>query len=65
MKRCKEHDRYNCFDSDCKKDNAGDLGIDLDGDLNMGLGNGLTMDMTDGSLGIQIAPGISMDFDGD
>lgn len=43
------------------KDNAGQVGIDLDGDLTIGLGGGLTID-SDGDLGIQIAPGISMDF---
>jgi hypothetical protein len=43
------------------KDNAGEVGIDLDGDLAIGIGSGLTID-SDGDLGIKIAPGISMDL---
>lgn len=65
MKRCKKHDRLSCWDSECKSDNAGEIGIDTDGDLNIGIGGGLTIDPTDGSLGMKIAPGISIDFDGD
>lgn len=45
--------------------NTGKPGIDTDGDLTIGIGNGLTIDATDGSLGMEIAPGISIDFDGD
>lgn len=44
-----------------RTDNAGQVGIDLDGDLAIGIGGGLTID-TDGDLGIQIAPGISIDI---
>lgn len=65
MDRCKEHDRYDCHDSSCVTNNAGTIGIDLDGDLAIGVGGGLTIDPTDGSLGMQIAPGVSIDFDGD
>lgn len=64
MKRCKEHDRYNCYDYRCKQDNAGSVSISTNGDLNIGIGGGLTIDPSDGSLGMQIAPGISIDFDG-
>lgn len=62
---CTKHGRYNCYSSECQNDNVGRIGMDLDGDLTMGLGGGLTMDMSDGSIGMQIAPGISIDFDGD
>jgi hypothetical protein len=41
--------------------NAGQIGIDTDGDLTVGIGGGLTID-SDGDLGIQIAPGISIDL---
>jgi len=43
------------------RDNAGQVSIDTDGDLAVGIGGGLTID-SDGDLGIQIAPGISIDF---
>lgn len=42
-------------------DNAGEIGIDLDGDLAIGIGGGLTID-SDGDIGLKIAPGISIDF---
>lgn len=74
---CKRHIRYNCMDITCRRlreetnhsssyrmndDNAGQIGINTDGELTVGLGGGLTMD-TDGDIGIQIAPGFSIDFD--
>lgn len=65
MGPCKKHDRYSCYELECKNDNAGEVGIDTDGDLNIGIGGGLTIDPSDGSLGMKIAPGISIDFDGD
>ena len=44
------------------KPNTGQVSIDAtDGDLAIGIGGGLTID-ADGDLGIQIAPGISMEF---
>lgn len=46
------------------RDNLGSASIDLTGGLAVGIGNGLTIDPSDGSLGMQIAPGISLDFDG-
>ena len=61
---CKKHNRYNCYSYECQNNNAGRIGMDLDGDLTIGLGGGLTMDMSDGSIGMQIAPGVSIDFDG-
>ena len=40
----------------------GDLSVDVtDGDLAVGIGGGLTID-ADGDLGMQIAPGISIEF---
>lgn len=64
MKNCTKHNRFNCYDYQCQKDNAGEIGVNTNGDLTVGLGNGLTMDLTDGSLGMRIAPGVSIDFDG-
>lgn len=64
MKNCERHNRYNCWDSRCRQDNAGDLGIDTDGDLTIGIGGGLAIDTSDGSLEIQIAPGVYIDTDG-
>jgi len=61
MNRCKDHDRLYCYSVKCQQDNAGRIGMDTDGDMTIGLGNGLTID-SDGDLGIQIAPGISIDF---
>ena len=44
-----------------RTDNAGEFGIDLDGDFAVGIGGGLTID-SDGDLGIKIAPGLSIDI---
>lgn len=44
--------------------NLGQPTIDLSGGMSIGLGNGLTLDTRDGSLGMRLAPGISLDFDG-
>lgn len=44
-------------------DNVGTLGVNTEGDLTVGLGNGLTLDVEDGSLGIEILPGFSVDLD--
>jgi hypothetical protein len=63
MNTCKKHSRYNCWDSQCQQDNAGRIGMDTQGDLTIGLGGGLAMDMSDGSLGMNIG-GITFDFDG-
>ena len=44
------------------KSNSGQPSIDAtDGDLAFGIGGGMTID-TDGDLGIQIAPGISLEL---
>ena len=42
-------------------DNAGAVSIGLDGDLNVGLGGGLTYDVNDGDVGFQVAPGLAID----
>jgi len=42
--------------------NSGKLSVDAtDGDVAIGIGGGLTID-SDGDLGIQIAPGISIEI---
>jgi hypothetical protein len=45
-------------------DNTGDLSLNTDGNLSVGLGNGLAIDTTDGSLGVQVG-GFTVDFDCD
>lgn len=50
--------------TNARTSNLGEPSIDLTGGLSIGIGNGLTIDPTDGSLGMRIAPGISIDFDG-
>lgn len=69
-KPCKKHGRKYCYYSECKgqsssssssADNSGQIGINTDGNLTVGLGSGLTMDMSDGSLGFQTSPGFSID----
>lgn len=63
-KKCKKHERYNCYS--CTDDNAGDVSVNTDGGLSIGVGGGLAIDPSDGSLGIQVG-GVTfdMDFDGD
>lgn len=63
MGACKRHGRASC--SICRddstvnpSDNAGKIGMDLDGDLTMGIGGGMGIDLTDGSLTVG---GIDMD----
>ena len=45
-------------------DNAGEVSIDTQGDVNVGIGSGLTVDATDGSIGIKVG-GITIDLDGE
>jgi hypothetical protein len=64
--KCKKHNRTFCV-LGCQRDERDNLGspsIDTTGGLSVGIGNGMTIDPSDGSLGMQIAPGISLDFDG-
>lgn len=63
MNRCKKHERYSCWKSECSRDNAGQVSVSTDGDIAFGIGGGLTID-SDGDLGLQIAPGISLDLGG-
>lgn len=67
MNICKRHNRYDCWHDECrmarKSDNAGDVSIGVNtGDLNIGIGGGLTIDTATGDLGVEIAPGLSVDF---
>jgi hypothetical protein len=63
-KKCKKHLRYSCYS--CKDDNAGDVSVNTDGGLSVGLGGGLAIDPSDGSLGVQVGGiTIDMDFDND
>jgi hypothetical protein len=48
--------------NDASDDNIGQLGVNTEGDLTIGLGNGLTLDAEDGSLGLEVAPGFSVDL---
>lgn len=63
--KCKKHDRSYCTDYVCKQDevapsNAGSASINTDGHLAIGIGSGLAIDTSDGSLGIQVG-GITID----
>lgn len=55
---CREHGRTYCTDSTCKleerPDNAGSVSINSEGNLSIGLGGGLAIDPTDGSIGFQV-----------
>lgn len=61
--RCKRHNRYNCYDYNCRRaaeassgslfnPGSGRVGLDFDGDVNIGLGGGIGIDASDGSLTI-------------
>lgn len=66
MTYCKKHYRYNCKDSQCATENppgnTGQLAFDASGP-SIGIGSGLTVDPSDGSLGMSIG-GVNIDFDG-
>jgi hypothetical protein len=67
VNRCTRHNRLDCWHDQCRSgqtnNNAGDLSIGVnDGDLNVGIGNGMTIDLDTGDIGIEIAPGLSYDF---
>lgn len=61
---CKAHQKTYCSDSKCKAEerdttedttsNVGTPSINSDGHLAIGLGSGLAIDTTDGSLGFQV-----------
>jgi hypothetical protein len=69
--KCKPHDRYNCPASECqpRTRNADAyvgpaVSVTTDGGLSVGIGGGLGVDPADCSLTVQIAPGVSVDTDG-
>jgi hypothetical protein len=62
MNTCKKHSRYNCWDPECQRDNAGEISVGGTG-IGIGIGGGMTIDPSDGSLGMNIG-GINFDFDG-
>lgn len=66
MDNCRTHNRHNCPDPTCRSErsNAGDLALTTGGDLALGIGGGLAIDTSDGSLGIQVTPGVVIDLDG-
>jgi hypothetical protein len=59
---CREHKRSYCLDPQCKADetNSGDTTINTDGNLSFGIGSGMAIDLTDGSIGYT-AGGITFD----
>jgi hypothetical protein len=70
MKRCQKHYRFDCVVCDPKvsaqrarqdSGGAGEIGINTDGHLTMGIGSGLTLDLQDSSLGVRMSPGFSVD----
>lgn len=58
MARCSKHNRYACFSSECRRarrdrdygDNAGQIVPTTDG-IGIGLGGGMHIDPSDGSIG--------------
>ena len=68
MTRCKPHQRFNCVVCDPAElrrqrdtGGAGEVGINTDGHLTMGIGAGLTLDLQDSSTGVRTSPGFSVD----
>lgn len=66
LRKCKKHSRYNCWSYSCSEDTGerggfGEPVISTDGNLDIGIGGGLTIDPSDGSLGMKIG-GIGVDF---
>ncbi len=59
---CTEHKQPYCADPGCKNDetNAGTVTPNTDGGLSMGIGSGLAIDLTDGSIGFQVG-GLTID----
>lgn len=60
---CTRHRRPYCSDTTCKAEesNVGTVCITTEGTPAIGIGAGLAIDPTDGSIGFQIAPGIVVD----
>lgn len=66
---CKQHGRRYCPSSRCEA-TARAAGIDspsfsvnAEGNLALGIGSGLAVDLADGSIGIEVAPGFTVDLD--
>lgn len=59
--KCKKHERRHCATcpSD-SSDNVGDVTINTEGNLSIGIGSGLAIDPTDGSIGFKVG-GITID----
>lgn len=57
---CQKHGNPNCYLFECRNDNAGRVSVDAQGGIGIGIGGGLTINPSDGGLGIQVAPGVSM-----
>jgi len=67
--RCTEHGRYACHVTKCReekdaygdRDNLGAVTPNTDGNISIGIGGGMAIDPTDGSLGMQVG-GVTIDF---
>lgn len=62
-KPCVIHGRTNCESYVCRGDgsNANLLSVNTEGHLAVGIGGGLAIDVSDGSLGVQVADGVTWD----
>jgi hypothetical protein len=60
--KCEKHDRTYCSDLACKAEetNAGNVTINTEGGLSIGIGSGLAIDPSDGSIGFTVG-GITID----
>lgn len=47
---CAKHNRPSCTDLICQNDNAGKLGLATNGDLTIGVGGGVGIDLSTGGL---------------
>ncbi len=59
---CAEHNQPYCVNPTCKNDetNSGAVTPNTNGGLSVGIGSGLAVDLTDGSIGLQVG-GITID----
>lgn len=64
---CKAHGRTYCSESVCKREetasgssNAGSVSVNTDGGISIGIGSGLAIDPSDGSVGFQVG-GVTID----
>ena len=62
MNPCQRHSRYNCTDSYCvAQSNVGQPAIDPNGGIAIGIGGGLTINPSDGHLGMSVG-GINLEL---